>query len=96
MGSGPVPGHAMLEHCYNEILVGLVLCGNALLRRGQVGKSGSQSDAPDIRQMLHAHLVKVRASLLVGLLDETNEAVLHWSTRLRVAALLVGLHFLRM
>jgi hypothetical protein len=49
MGGLPIPGYPTLVHSYEDILVGLVLSGNALLHQGQVVQPGSRRDSPGIR-----------------------------------------------
>jgi hypothetical protein len=41
MGGLPIPGYPTLVHSYEDILVGLVLSGNALLHQGQVVQKGA-------------------------------------------------------
>jgi hypothetical protein len=49
MGGLPLPGYPTLVHSYEDILVGLVLSGNALLHQGQVVRAGGRQDSPGIR-----------------------------------------------
>jgi hypothetical protein len=73
MGGLPIPGYPTLVHSYEDILVGLVLSGNALLREAA---SGPERRADEIAQVfgevLVTHLVKVIASLVIEHDDKTK------------------------
>jgi hypothetical protein len=72
-GSGPIPHQAMQVHSYEDIPVGLALCGNALSPVGQVGHKGAPTRYPRYGgEVLIAHLVEVLAPLFVRHDDETK------------------------